>query len=60
MVDYFRTNYNEDKIGFEDEEDDEVIEKRLKEENYYKYHENVSQYDPKGQPYSYFYITVMG
>lgn len=42
MVDYFRSNYNEDKIGFGEEEDDDVIEKKLKEENYYKYHENVS------------------
>ena len=49
--------------GFEDEEhakDELSIGEKLKEENYYKYHENVSHYDPKGQPYSYFYITVMG
>ena len=37
-----------------------AIGEKLKEENYYKYHENVSHYDPRGQPYSYFYITVMG
>ena len=37
-----------------------AIGDKLKEENYYKYHENLSEYDPRGQPYSYFYITVMG
>ena len=37
-----------------------AIGDKLKEENYYKYHENMSEYDPRGQPYSYFYITVMG
>jgi len=26
----------------------------------YKYHENTQDFDPKTQPYSYFYITVAG
>ena len=48
-------------FGDEDEMADEMaIGDKLKEENYYKYHENLTPYDPKGQPYSYFYITVMG
>lgn len=49
--------------GFMDLDDDDNgkdLQNELKEENYYKYHENVSHYDPRGQPYSYFYITVMG
>jgi len=41
-------------------EDELAIGDKLKEENYYKYHENVAQFDPRGQPFSYFYITVMG
>lgn len=44
----------------DDDEDDLNMDNKLKEENYYKYHENVQQYDPRGQPYSYFYITLMG
>jgi B9 domain-containing protein 1 len=45
----------------EDNIDDELaVGEKLKEENYYKYHENVTNYDPKGQPYSYFYISIMG
>ncbi len=36
--------------GFEhdDLQDDMAIGEKLKEENYYKYHENVSPYDPRG------------
>lgn len=49
--------FAEDHEGAEDEMQ---IGDKLKEENYYKYHENVSHFDPRGQPYSYFYITVMG
>lgn len=41
-------------------QDELAIGEKLKEENYYKYHENLGNYDPRGQPYSYFYITVMG
>ena len=64
MVDYFRSTYNNNEdfgIGFNGDDDvDEEIDKKLKEENYYKYHDNLQIYDPKGQPYSYFYITLMG
>ena len=59
--DYFKQSYNEPKMGIFDEDNDEdLLQEKLKEENYYKYHENVQEYDPRGQPYSYFYITVMG
>ena len=50
-------------MAFEDDhslEDEFAIGDKLKEENYYKYHENVAHFDPKGQPFSYFYITIMG
>ena len=47
-------------FGDEEAENEMAVGEKLKEENYYKYHENVSYYDPRGQPYSYFYITVMG
>lgn len=61
MTDYFRKNYGDDEnLGFEPLDEDESMENKLKEENYYKYHENVQEYDPRGQPFSYFYITVMG
>ena len=41
-MDYFRSTYPDDKFGFENiDEEDESMENRLKEENYYKYHENV-------------------
>lgn len=43
--DYFRKSYAEGtthNLGFNDEEEeDQVYENKLKEENYYKYHENV-------------------
>lgn len=60
--DYFKRSYPDGKIGFgdEDDSDSELLENKLKEENYYKYHENMQEYDPRGQPYSYFYITCMG
>ena len=60
--DFFRKSYAGDNLGFYNEEfeEEETYENKLKEENYYKYHENVQEYDPRGQPYSYFYITVMG
>lgn len=59
--DYFKSSYPEGKLGFdEDEDDSDLLENKLKEENYYKYHENVLEYDPRGQPYSYFYISCMG
>jgi hypothetical protein len=65
-MDYFRsTHLGENGLGAlggfgdEDEEND-LMENKLKEANYYKYHENVQEYDPRGQPYSYFYITCMG
>jgi len=32
----------------------------FKDENMYKYHENTNDYDPKVQPYSYFYVTIAG
>ena len=55
---FLRENYDEDMPRFDNYEDTALD--RIKEENYYKYHENVQEYDPKGQPYSYFYITIMG
>ena len=67
MVDtnFLRKNYDEDapKVQlFQEFDDDESLnfDERLKEENYYRYHENLAHYDPRGQPYSYFYITAMG
>lgn len=67
METYLRKTYNEEKPEFEmnhdidvDDNDDLNFDEKLKEENYYKYHENLAHYDPRGQPYSYFYITVMG
>ena len=49
-MDYFKSNYPDDKLytndgEFEDEDAENTI---LKEENYYKYHENVQNYDPRG------------
>jgi hypothetical protein len=38
-------------MAFEDDhslEDEFAIGDKLKEENYYKYHENVAHFDPKG------------
>jgi len=32
----------------DDEEENFDLDDRLKEENYYKYHENLSHYDPRG------------
>ena len=59
-----RKTYTDKLPGLIIDEDDEDLKNKLdgnlKEENYYKYHENLSHYDPRGQPYSYFYITVMG
>jgi len=55
-MDYFQKNYGEIDAEGEKEFDDDA----LKEENFYRYHDNVSPYDPKGVPYSYFYVTVMG
>eukprot|EP00347_Sterkiella_histriomuscorum_P015246 403357756 len=65
MVDtnFLRKNYGEDMpepLNFEEDDDILNLDEKLKEENYYKYHENLAHYDPRGQPYSYFYITVMG
>ena len=67
MVDtnFLRTRYDKDMPNpnndpFDHDDDTRLLEDKLKEENYYKYHENVSHYDPRGQPYSYFYITIMG
>ena len=70
MVDttYLRKNYFDQdpnneiakQFGEDVPEDEFAVGEKLKEENYYKFHENMSNYDPKGQPYSYFYITVMG
>jgi hypothetical protein len=40
-MDYFRNNYNESKLGMEALDEDDSMDNRLKEENYYKYHENV-------------------
>ena len=49
QIDYFRTNKITGKLpGFEDDMDPEQLENKLKEENYYKYHENVQDYDPRG------------
>ena len=31
-----------------------------KDENLYKYHENTQLFDPRSQPFSYFYVTVSG
>jgi len=61
METYLRKTYDDDKPDFLNDEDDDLeMDDKLKEENYYKYHENVAHYDPRGQPYSYFYITAMG
>ena len=69
MVDttYLRKNYtNSDndlakQLGEVDTKEEELkVGSKMMEENYFKYHENMANYDPKGQPYSYFYITVMG
>lgn len=49
-VDFFRqTKLPDGKLqGFEEDENVEELEDKLKEENYYKYHENVQDYDPRG------------
>ena len=63
METFLRKNYLDDEPGaldVDEDEDDLNLDDKLKEENYYKYHENLAHYDPRGQPYSYFYITVMG
>lgn len=53
--DHFQKNYgNFDEQDMDDEHDD------LKEQNVYKYHDNITNYDPKRQPFSYFYLTVSG
>ena len=39
---------------------DEDNPKQFEDENMYKYHENNTDYDPKSQPFSYFYVTVSG
>ncbi len=33
---------------------------KFKDENMYKYHINTQEFDPKTQPFSYFYVTVSG
>ena len=33
---------------------------KFKDENMYKYHPNTQPFDPKAQPFSYFYITITG
>ena len=35
-------------------------DKKPFDENMYKYHENVNDYDPQAQPFSYFYVTIAG
>lgn len=49
-MDYFRSNYADEKLGGIEalDDDDDSMENKLKEENYYKYHENVQEYDPRG------------
>lgn len=46
------TGINNEGMLFADEddgfEDEMAIGDKLKEENYYKYHENVAHYDPRG------------
>ncbi len=69
MVDttYLRKNYNNSdndlakQLGGVDTKEEELkVGSKMNEENYFKFHENMANYDPKGQPYSYFYITIMG
>jgi predicted RNA-binding protein with RPS1 domain len=33
---------------------------KFKDENMYKFHENTQSFDPQIQPFSYFYVTIMG
>ena len=33
---------------------------KFKDENMYKYHTNSQEFDPKFQPFSYFYTTISG
>lgn len=53
---YLRSNANLNNAKY-DETDEGAI---FADENMYKYHENTNEYDPKSQPYSYFYVTVAG
>ena len=58
MVDttYLRKNYFDQdpnneiakQFGEDVPEDEFAVGEKLKEENYYKFHENMSNYDPKG------------
>jgi len=47
---YLRKTYLENEpTGFDDDEEEDFnLDEKLKEENYYKYHENLSHYDPRG------------
>ena len=51
-----RNEFNLDEMEFDPNKKNE----QWKDENLYKYHENTMKFDPRQQPYSYFYITISG
>ena len=52
---YTRSRFPDEEVKRLEDED-----RKDQENNTYLYHENLQSYDPHGQPYSYFYVTVSG
>ena len=48
-----------DYTKIEDKEFDPELEEK-RDDNMYKYHDNTQMFDPKTQPYSFFYVTITG
>lgn len=55
-MDYMRKNY----AKLEDQVYEEENPDKFKDENMYRYHENTQTFEPSVQPYSFFYVTVVG
>ena len=55
----FTQNYMQDRPALEEREYEPDLEQK-RDDNMYKYHDNTQVFDPKTQPYSYFYVTIAG
>ena len=56
VQDYMQREYaNPETLQYEKDNED-----KFKDENMYKFHENTQEFDPKIQPFSFFYVYVQG
>jgi hypothetical protein len=56
-MDFTKEKFTDEDLQQQEENQDML---HMKENNYFTFHENMQHYDPKGQPFSYFYVTIMG